>query len=138
MLPVPDAVMSRPVVGRSHRRSQMRRLAKLFSVELEDGRTGEEAVTRRLRLMSNPLFQAGSGQPRMTGIFAFVEGTDPEAVLVLEVRDSKDNSEQWHFGFARMNIFALTGRFRNQTVWEVPRLVEYIRPHETFTSHIIE
>jgi hypothetical protein len=54
------------------------------------------------------------------GLFAFVEGTDPEVLLLLEVRG--DDSPRWHFAGARMQNVALSLAFDGREVWKVEQL----------------
>ncbi|HZL90825.1 MAG TPA: hypothetical protein VFB96_20830 [Pirellulaceae bacterium] len=95
-----------PAETREGRLVQMRSLAREFSARLEDVRDGEK-VTRDLRLLGQPVYRYEPlGETLRDGaIFAFVEGTDPEAWLLLEADVPKDAATPiWRFALARMNI----------------------------------
>ena len=96
--------------------SQLRELASAFSAE----KTNREKITRPLRLLPQPVHRYKS---EMSGIldgamFAFVEATDPEILLILEVRTSGDKRE-WHYALARMTSVGLKASFHDKEVWNV-------------------
>ena len=74
-------------------------------------------------MLSQPLVRYESQSHGVTdgGLFTFVEATDPEAFLLLEVRSVGD-STQWHFGFARMASVQMQASRDNKNVWEVETL----------------
>ena len=80
---------------------------------------GGEEVLRKLRLMDQPLHRFDSPDQDVLdgGLFAFVEGTDPEAWLILEAVESP-GSRSWRFALARMNIDALRVRRGESIVQE--------------------
>jgi hypothetical protein len=105
------------------RLSQMKALARDFSAELKDQRGGE-AVDRQLRLLNQPVYRyATPGQAVIDGaLFAFVEGTDPEAWLLVETIQQKDG-RQWRYALVRMNSDALSVRRKGVVVqsWQAIR-----------------
>jgi len=115
---VPGAPLAEPsTVGRLR---QMRALATQFSATLikwrEDGSDREE-----LRLLPQPIYRYESEDPEVLdgGVFAFVQGTDPEVLLLLEaVRTASD--VVWTYGFVRRTSGVLEARHRGKTVWAVP------------------
>ena len=111
---------SPPAASARARLGQMRALAREFTAELTDKRSGE-AVVRELRLLDQPAYRYESPASKVTdgGLFAFVEGTDPEAWLLLEAVDG-DGGPRWRFALARMNIDALRIRRGDAIVreWE--------------------
>ncbi len=109
----------RPAGSRSARLSQMRSLARTFSAELSDRRGGEE-VSRKLRLLEQPVFRYGTDAVD-GALFAFVETTDPEAWLLLEA-DLTSAEGKWQFALARMNIDQLRIRQKEAVVKEFPGL----------------
>lgn len=111
-----------PAAAARVRLGQMRSLARGFTTELTDKRSGEEVV-RKLRLLEQPLFRyASAGQKVLDGgLFAFVEGTDPEAWLLLEAVEH-EGSRQWRFALVRMNVDALRVRRGDAVVKEWPGL----------------
>jgi len=101
------------------RLTQMRELASQFSCE-KTTRTNE---LRTLRLLSQPLtrYQSESNGVIDGALFAFVEATDPEVFLLIEMRGNKTAS-QWHHGFIRMASVGIRGSRANQLAWEVEPL----------------
>ncbi|MEZ6129492.1 MAG: hypothetical protein R3C59_12485 [Planctomycetaceae bacterium] len=86
--------------------------------------------------MAQPVFRYSPTDPELVdgAVFAFVEGTDPEAVLLLEARRS-DGDPGWMFGFARMNIHPLQATHNKTAVWAVDEVIPpYTRPNDTFTT----
>ena len=54
-------------------------------------------------------------------LFAFVEGTDPETLLVLESR-TRDGKSSWHFAIARMSNVELKVSRNDGEVWHAEML----------------
>ncbi len=102
---VPDAPA--PATSRGMRLSQMRSMARRFAAELADDRGGEQ-VNRKLRLLNQPIHRYNSETDSTVdgALFAFVESTDPEALLILETVN-ENGKLQWRFAVARMNAHAL-------------------------------
>jgi len=109
-----------PAASARARLGQMRSLAREFTTELTDKRGGDEVV-RKLRLLDQPVYRFESPSHKVLdgGLFAFVEGTDPEAWLILEAVESP-SGRTWRFALARMNIDALRVRRGESVVkaWE--------------------
>lgn len=104
---------------------QMRRLANGFVTQLVDTRGDATGTKRELRLLNQPVFRYPAPKGDATyldgAMFAFVEGTDPEVLLMIEA--VTDNSTPtWRFGLARMNRDALRVTFRDKEVWSAPYL----------------
>ena len=113
--PVPGA----PAVGdtREKRLRQMRALAKEF-VGTEVDREGQ---TRDLRLLTQPVYRYGGAEgPVDGGLFAFVIGTDPEVVLLIEARPGADGTATWQYAAARMNSTSLRLSHKGREVWSQP------------------
>ncbi|MBI3864472.1 MAG: hypothetical protein HY290_21530 [Planctomycetia bacterium] len=112
-----------PAASANQRLVQMRRLAREFAPELVDRRVVNEGTQQQLRLMDQPVYQYGAGADGLLdgGLFAFVVGTDPEVLLLLECRESAEG-RSWHYALARMNRDAMRVRFRDREVWSVPYL----------------
>ncbi len=107
---------------------QMRRLANGFVTQLVDTRGDAIGTKRELRLLNQPVFRYPAPKGDATyldgALFAFVEGTDPEVLLLIEaVSDNVTSATPtWRFGLARMNRDALRVTFRDKEVWSVPYL----------------
>lgn len=99
----------------TERLRQMRSLAREFSVTRNHPEQGKEV----LRQLPQPLFRYEPPTDNDTdgALFAFVEGTDPEAYLILETGGA--NRSEWHFAFARMNIVEFNGFHEGTKVWHV-------------------
>jgi hypothetical protein len=114
---------------------QMRALARRFNAELADLRGGE-GVERQLRLLNQPVHRYQSADHGIVdgALFAFVEGTDPEAWLVLEAART-DSETHWQYAVARMNADALRVRLDSAEVARWDKLIEpwkVRRAHYTF------
>jgi hypothetical protein len=98
---------------------QLRALAQEFAAE-ETDRKGERHT---LRLLTQPVFRAQSTDPDVLdgALFCFVQGTDPEALLVIEAHQA-EGRPRWEYAFARMNSVKLKASHRNHEVWSVPEI----------------
>lgn len=98
---------AKPAESTNGRLVQMRTLARRFTAELVDTRGGDE-VGRELRLLNQPAYRYAcpSGKVLDGSLFAFVEGTDPEAWIILEAIETTAGP-QWRYALARMNRDAL-------------------------------
>ena len=119
MKPVPGAPA--PAARASRRRQQLHALAQRFAAER--GSRTDSTDTEQLRLLSKPIFRypEPEGQLIDGALFAFVQGNNPEVVLVLEGRRA-DNKHEWRFGLAQQNSVYFRVTFDGSPVWEVPRL----------------
>ena len=103
---------------------QMKLLADRFKVTMTGWRA-DKSDREELRLLPKLLYrdelsEAPGPKPGWTdgGVFAFVQGTDPEAILVLEaVR--QNGRPHWQFGFARATSGGLEARLDKTLVWAV-------------------
>jgi hypothetical protein len=112
-----------PAQAAAQRLQQMRKLSAEFSMRLIDTREDKQkGIERELRMLSQPVFRYKSKNPELLdgAIFAFVEGTDPEAWLLLEAR-KKDGKFTWQFAFARMNNDELHGYLNKAEVWKAAK-----------------
>jgi hypothetical protein len=115
-------VSEAPAVAESpvRRLRQMRDLAAGFSVELTDRRRNRDGERQSLRLLTNPIYRYSSTARGVAdgALFAFVVGTDPEALLVLEARGKQDEA-RWQYAFARLNRDELAAYHKEREVWRV-------------------
>ena len=102
------------------RLAQMRRLAG----QLRADKTTRDDVTRDLRLLSNPVYRYESDDPDVLdgALFVFVEGTDPEAFLLIEARGGAKDGREWLYGLGRMNSVRLRVLQGAHVLWEAPAL----------------
>lgn len=102
---------------RSLRLIQMRGMAKSIDAFVFQSKSEE-----KLRLLPEPLYR----YPEVMlaegvidgGLFAFVQATDPEVLMVLEAREDDDGNRMWYAGYGRMSAYPLTVRRNNATVRE--------------------
>jgi len=106
--PVPDA--DPPVASRPLRLTQMRRIAERFRV------TGGDAKKFEARLLTQPIYRVPADARTDAALFAFVQGTDPEVVLLVEAV----NSTGWRYALARMTVVAIAADLNDARVWELP------------------
>jgi hypothetical protein len=116
MKPLSDAPP--PAATAARRLQQLRALAREFSASVDfQGSTRYE-----LRLLPNPLHRYGHERAKVIdgGLFAFVQGTNPEVLLLIEARPT-DNGTQWHYALAPMTSYALEVLHKDKPVWSISR-----------------
>jgi hypothetical protein len=108
------------------RLAQMKSLAARFTATLT-GWKDDESEREVLRLLPRPLYRydikgATETHPELRdgALFAFVQGTDPEVLLLLEVV-VVDDRPRLQFAFARATSGGLEARLEDQPVWKVKR-----------------
>jgi hypothetical protein len=112
----------KPGAAPAARLTQLRALAAQFSVVADYGTNKEQK--EELRLLGTPISRyPGADQGAVDGaLFAFTKGTDPDALLLIEVRQNKDGAE-WQFAFARLNgNCTLRATQKDTQVWRVDRI----------------
>jgi hypothetical protein len=116
--PVPGAVA--PAATGAQRLVQMRTLAGEFTVQILDTRNLAQGEEQTPRLLPKPLYRydAERTKPLDGGLYAFVVGTDPELLLLLEC-DTAAAKPEWRFGVGRMNRYHIRLKRKGETVWEV-------------------
>ncbi len=114
---LPDAPA--PAEDRAVRLRQMMSLAGRFTARLPDG---ELEV---LRLLPTPLYRyelkdSKDTSPKLRdgAMFAFVMGTDPEVVLLLEAVEREEKAV-WQYAFARATAYAVEASLGDEVVWSV-------------------
>jgi len=115
--PLPEAAVPRDT--RAMRLRQMRDLAERFTAD----KTTRQDIERELRLLPQPVYRYEGDHPDLldAALFAFVEGTDPEAFLLLEAREKEGGGHEWQYALARMTSVRLRAYDRGKEVWEAPR-----------------
>ena len=106
-----------PAESPALRLTQMRALARRFHVGLIKGKRIEA------RLLSQPLLRyADPGAGILDGgVFGFVEATDPEVLLLLEVRrDDAHREGRWQFSVARMSSPPVEVQLEKEVLWTAP------------------
>jgi hypothetical protein len=112
-----------PAATAAQRLIQMRALAGEFTVEVLDTRNVPKGEDQTPRLLPKPLYRYDAERTKTLdgGLYAFVLGTDPELLLLLEC-DTAGAKPQWQFGVARMNRYLLRLKQKGETVWEGPAI----------------
>jgi hypothetical protein len=96
---------------------QMRELAREFTAaSVQDG------VERELRLLPQPIYRNAPGpQPTVDGaLFTFVTGTDPELMLLIDVRETAAGP-RWHYAAARFTDLSAKMWHKQSEVWSYQR-----------------
>jgi len=114
---------------------QMKGLADRFKVTLT-GWKADKSDREELRLLPRPLYRHELSEAPVPGagridgaVFAFVQGTDPEAILLLEAVHP-DGRPRWQYAFARATSGGLEARLDKPVVWAVDFLVGRTTPRE--------
>jgi hypothetical protein len=94
----------------------MKSLAKDFSGKLVD----LKGASFELRLLPQPLVRYEPANETVLdgAIFALAEGTDPQALVLLEARNTT-GAPRWEYAFARFHFASLWGYHRDREVWHV-------------------
>jgi hypothetical protein len=121
VVPVTDLAPARDT--RAGRLLQMREVAESFAIEDQWGEGEEELY--QLRLLPRPLYryEAPAEQVIDGAIFAYSQGTNPEAVVVIEAVETESGSE-WRCQVSRLTGYALTARRRGDVVLDVPKMTK--------------
>ena len=124
--PVPDA--QAPADTAARRLTQMRTIAGRFTatcIVREDKSS--------LRLMPTPIYRYGKpeGEVLDGGILLFVQGTDPELLLLVEARRDGE-SRQWQYALARMTMWGIDVTYQDGPVWSVEAVERKSDPKQTY------
>ena len=108
------------------RLAQMKSLAEGFKVTMM-GLKADQSDREEMRLLPKPIYRykLDDGQtvhPDLIdgALFAFVQGTDPEAVLLIEAI-RQGNRTNWQYAFGRATGAGLEARLGPSVVWTAPR-----------------
>jgi hypothetical protein len=128
LAPIPGA--PDPAATAPERLRQMRALAREFHAFFDLPENQSE-----LRLLTQPLYRYETNRPDLIdgALFAFVQTTDPEVLLLLEARPI-DGKAAWHYALARMSMVNLRARHKDQSVWRVdwePKFGDISLPYTT-------
>lgn len=113
-----------PAATRVARLAQMKDLARQFSVNEDFRSHPNDPKTERysLRMLPQPLYRYDQNDTPVDGaVFAFVHGTDPEVLLVLETKRDA-SGERWMASWAPLTCWALQAKRGNDEVWSVPEM----------------
>lgn len=110
--PLTDA--PQPAASYPSRLTQMRRQAERFEVTMILRQQSEKQFP--LRRLPQPAYRSPTSAADDVGLFLFVQGTDPECVLLLEVTAEKT----WRYAFARQNAASLVAQLDGKQVFNLP------------------
>ena len=141
---VPDAPA--PAAMPAARLRQMKAIGERFKGTMT-GWKGDDSDREELRLLPRFLFRydiegARGSNPNLVdgAMFAFVLGTDPEIVLLLEAVGPKDEAV-WQFALARATSGGLEVRLDGKVVWtaaKFPPLDGLTSPQRTLRRPLVE
>jgi hypothetical protein len=101
---------------------QMKAIVERFKATMT-GWKGDNSDREELRLLPRPLYryelkEAKESIPNLVdgALFAFVMGTDPEVVMVLEAVGPTDQAV-WQYAFARATSGGLEAKLDGRVVW---------------------
>lgn len=118
-----------PAKSASLRMSQMRRMAQRFRAKIAAGQVDNQGS---LRLLTQPLYRYQSKSHNVLdgGVFAFVMGTDPEIILVIEAVESREG-HAWQFAAVPLSNLSMLLDYQEAEVWKCKRAKPYVddRPH---------
>jgi hypothetical protein len=103
-----------PAASSASRLTQMRRQAERFEMTMIFRRPVE--THHPLRLLTRPAYPLPRTAVNEVALFLFVQGTDPECVLLLEAKSDKT----WRYAFARQNEASLVADLDGKHVLDMP------------------
>jgi hypothetical protein len=112
----------RPAKTPAERLRQMKAIAERFKATMT-GWSADNSDQEALRLLPRPLYRydlaaAKEPDPMLLdgALFAYVQGTDPEVVLVLEAIGTAEKAD-WQYAFVRATSGGLEVQLGDQVVW---------------------
>jgi hypothetical protein len=111
----PDA--PEPADSAVKRLAQMKDLARRFKCRLSD----IDRKTEELRFLPRPIVRYQTDRKDLIdgALFAWVQGTDPEVVLVLEAA-RRDGKSEWRYALTRRTGYAVEADLDGKPHWSVP------------------
>jgi hypothetical protein len=116
----------RPAKTAPERLRQMKAIAEGFKATMT-GWQADNSDQETLRLLPRPLFRydlanAKDPDPKLLdgALFAYVTGTDPEVVLVLEAIGMAEQAD-WQYAFVRATSGGLEVKRGDEVVWTAPK-----------------
>lgn len=132
---VPDAPT--PADSPIARLRQMKLLARRFSSLLVGW--DWNPTNEPLRLMPREVYRYETEGPEVLdgAVFAFVQGTDPETLLLLEAVQAA-SGHQWQYAPVRRTSAAVQISYRDKTIWKAPMHHPAEDPSRTFMNLLIK
>lgn len=119
-----------PAKTKFARLRQLKQLRKRFEATLM-GWKNDDSDRQDLRPLPRHLYRytKPTGDVLDGAVFAFVMGTDPEVLLLIEAVKTK-SGDQWQYGFVRRTSGELAGRLDGETVWTADRFPQNSNPEK--------
>lgn len=121
-----------PGKARAFRLTQMRALARTFFARIVE----DAKAPKQLRLLPTPIYRYPDAEKEQTlvdgAMFAFVMGTDPEVLLMIETVRDKQGALQWRYATARMSMVPLVVEHDDEVVWKCERSYNFGTPQDTY------
>jgi len=115
---VPNATP--PAKKAAERSRQMREIAGTFAASVEFNYDGKSRY--ELRLLPRAVYRYGAeGEPIEGAIWAFVQGTNPEVLLLIEARRPAGSDPQWQYAIAPMTSYPAEVTRQGKSVWKIDR-----------------
>jgi hypothetical protein len=128
---------SPPADKEGRRAQQMRDIARRFSADLVHPRKGRT----ELRLLTQPVYRYEMLPNELLdgALFAFVQGTDPEVLLLIEA-EKTEGGARWRYAASRMNMFGLHLALDGKQVWSAAELAwdDVVDRRGPYTIFILE
>jgi hypothetical protein len=116
-----------PAASRPLRLAQMRRQAERFRVTIVMQRPMGVLEPAEVRLLTQPAYRSPVSADGDVAIFLFVQGTDPECVLLLEATADK----KWRYALTRQTKAALKAALDDRQVLDLPQFAQMPRDPES-------
>jgi hypothetical protein len=115
---VPD--IAPPAKTASQRSRQMREIAETFAASVDFNYDVKSRY--ELRLLPKAVYRYGAeGDPVEGALWAFVQGTNPEVLLLIEARRPTDSTPEWRYALAPMTSYAAEVTRQGKSVWKIDR-----------------
>lgn len=120
MTEIPGA--TEPAATANRRKLQLRELSRQFK-GIMTGWKNDDSDREELRLLGQPLYSYQSTDPEVIdgALFGFVQGTDPEILLLIEARSVAAAAPKWMFAFVRRTSGGLEGHHNGKLVWQADK-----------------
>jgi hypothetical protein len=111
-----------PAQAAARRLFQMRSIARRFTGKLET----PDGQTSTLTLIPQPLLRYQSADDGIMdgAVFSLAQGTDPEILLAIEARRTKQGAMAFFYAPMRANFLGLTLERQGSQVWSAPMLLD--------------
>jgi hypothetical protein len=108
---------SRPADTPRGRALQLRAIARQFSATIIND--PENNNREQMRLLPTPIFEYQSIEKRVVSgaVFGFAFGTNPDLLLLIELRKKEPDQHEWWFATTRMTTGGLHLRWLDHEVW---------------------